>query len=95
MEESNEESTTNENILIDVAILESVLGMKAASVERILGLNQRSLSDRDFLILPETQALLRLICHMPWLLEVVEHKFDPEKASLLLQREVINMKLRE
>ena len=94
MEESKEECT-NENILIDIPLLESVLGMKAVNVERILGLGLRSLSDRDFLILPETQALLRLICHMPWLLEVAEHRFDPEKAKLLLQREAINIKLRE
>ena len=69
--------------------------IKQATVERLLDLPFGSLSDEENLKLPETQALLRLIKEMPWLLEVAEHKFDPEAAQLILQREVINLKLED
>jgi hypothetical protein len=75
-------------------MLEERLGVKASHIERTLGIPQRSLDDVGFMELPETQALLKMLYHMPWLIEVAEYNFDQEKASLLLQREAINIKLR-
>lgn len=80
---------------IDGATLEAKLEVKSSYIERVLGLPIRSLRDKKFLELPETQALLRIIYVMPWMLEVAEHNFDPEKTSLLLQREAINIRLKE
>jgi hypothetical protein len=80
---------------IDGETLEAKLQVKCSYIERTLGLPQRSLKDKKFLELPETQALLRIIYVMPWVLEVAEHNFDPEKSGLLLQREAINIRLRE
>lgn len=78
---------------VDGMALEVKLGVKSSYIERTLGLPQRSLGDKKFLEMPETQALLRIIYVMPWILEVAEHNFDPEKSYLLLQREAINVKL--
>lgn len=78
---------------VDGDALEFKTKLKKSYIERTLGLPQRSLSDRKFLELPETQVLLRIIYSMPWLIEVAEHNFDPDKASLLLQREAINARL--
>lgn len=76
---------------IDKDTIESKLCMKAPAIERLLGLPQRSLSDAKFVELPETQAVLRIIYTMPWLIELVEAGFDPQIAESLLIRESANI----
>jgi hypothetical protein len=61
------------------------------AVERILELPMRSLEDPDTLKLPETQALLKLISCMPWLLDVAEAKFDPIQVKRILMIEGIKL----
>jgi hypothetical protein len=75
-------------------ILAQKINVKLAHIERILGISRGLLSDNGYLLRPETQALLKLIYHMPWLLEVAERSFDPEIAALILQREAINAKIK-
>lgn len=72
---------------IDKEIIESKLGLRAPAIERLLGLPMRSLTDRKFVELPETQAVLRILYTMPWILELVQHNFDPVIAEALLIRE--------
>lgn len=64
-------------------------------LERSLGLPMRYLDEEKNLNLPETQALLKMIRSMPWILEVADNDFDPEIAQLILQREAINIKIKE
>lgn len=64
-------------------------------LERSLGLPLRYLDEEANLTLPETQALLKMIRSMPWILEVADNDFDPEIAQLILQREAINIKIKE
>lgn len=82
-------------ILITTSTLTRRLRMRSATIERILGLPIKSLSDSRFVKLPETQALLRIVYVYPWLLEVCEHKFDKEKADLILIREYAKTRLEE
>lgn len=82
------------DVFIDGEALSNRLGLKRPYIERCLGLPQRSLSDKKFLKLPETQALLKLIITFPWLIEVAENGFNPEKKDLILCREYFNLRIR-
>jgi hypothetical protein len=68
-------------------IIEDRVKMKSLNIERILGIHQKSFSDKNFIELPETQALLKMIYSMPWLLEVVDNDFNPEITKGILVRE--------
>lgn len=83
------------DVFIDGHALETKLGIKCSAIERTLGLPQRSLKDNKFLELPETQAVLKIIYSMPWVLEIAENNFDQETAQLILQREAVNIKINE
>lgn len=63
--------------------------------ERVFSLPRGFLDDRKNLLLPETCALFKLVEKMPWLVEVVDSGYDPVVAELVLQREIINHKIRQ
>jgi hypothetical protein len=69
--------------------------MNLRELERKLGLPLRYLDSKENVELPETQALLKMIDAMPWLIEVAESGFNPEVSQLILQREAINIKIEE
>ena len=69
--------------------------MNLRELERKLGLPISYLDDEENVKLPETQALLKMINAMPWLLEVAESGFNPNVSELILQREAINIKIEE
>lgn len=69
--------------------------LNKAYVERALGLPQKALSDPKVLNQPETQALLRLLTALPWLLEVCDRGFDPKAVNLIMIREACKIKLQE
>lgn len=58
--------------------------MNLRTIERVFELPMKSLEDPDVLKLPETQALLKMIEHMPWLVAVAEHRFDPYKTNEIM-----------
>jgi hypothetical protein len=62
-------------------------------LERLLGLPIRYLEEPANVAAPETQALLRVLATFPWMVEVAEHKFDPELASLLLRRHAVGIQI--
>jgi len=64
-------------------------------IERALQLPIGSISDPEFLKLPETVALLKVIETFPWLIEVADYGYKSDIAKLILQREAINLKLEE
>ena len=79
---------------IDSDTLARRLDRTKRHIELTLGLPLRSLSDKDFEKQLETQILYKMLYNMPWLFEVAEHEFNPEKAELILAREAINIKLK-
>lgn len=73
------------------AILEK-LQVERMHLEMHLGMSIGDLARNSTINDPETQALFRLLYHMPWLLEVAQSGFDREEADKILLREAIKAK---
>jgi hypothetical protein len=70
-------------------------GITPAAIERALDLNQDSLTISNLIDDPETIALLKIIRTYPWLLEVVEKRYDQNEAKRILLHHTIDQMINE
>lgn len=72
-----------------------VRDMSLVSFERQMGLPLNYLKDRAVLNLPETTALLRLLFHLPGLLDVCAEGFSVAAVEKFLAEALTEARLRE